>query len=58
MARIRRALISVSDKSGIVDFCRARRDGRAYPSTGGTMRTLAEVGVPVTAVDEHTGFPR
>lgn len=58
MARIRRALVSVSDKSGIVDFCRALVAMNVQIlSTGGTMRALAEAGVPVTAVDEYTGFP-
>ncbi|MGD9498810.1 MAG: bifunctional phosphoribosylaminoimidazolecarboxamide formyltransferase/IMP cyclohydrolase, partial [Armatimonadota bacterium] len=58
MARITRALVSVSDKSGIVDFCRALTAmGVQILSTGGTMRALVEAGVPVTAVDEYTGFP-
>ncbi len=58
MARIRRALVSVSDKSGIVEFCRALTEMDVeLLSTGGTMRRLEEAGVPVTAVDEYTGFP-
>lgn len=58
MARIRRALVSVSDKTGIVEFCRALSEmGVQLLSTGGTMRALQEAGVPVTAVDEYTGFP-
>ncbi len=58
MARITRALVSVSDKSGIIDFCEALTQmGVQILSTGGTMRALKEAGVPVTAVDEYTGFP-
>jgi len=58
VARIKRALVSVSDKSGIVDFCRALADMEVQIlSTGGTMRALQEAGVPVTAVEDYTGFP-
>jgi phosphoribosylaminoimidazolecarboxamide formyltransferase / IMP cyclohydrolase len=55
---IRRALISVSDKTGLVPFARelAAR-GVALVSTGGSARTLAEAGLPVTEVAEVTGFP-
>ena len=55
---IRQALISVSDKSGLVEFARglARFDVRIL-STGGTAKLLAENGVPVTEVSDHTGFP-
>jgi len=55
---VRRALISVSDKAGIVDFARklAAR-GVELLSTGGTYRLLQENGVAVTEVSEHTGFP-
>ncbi|TFH88110.1 bifunctional phosphoribosylaminoimidazolecarboxamide formyltransferase/IMP cyclohydrolase [Billgrantia azerbaijanica] len=55
---IRRALISVSDKHGIVDFARelAAR-GVELLSTGGTYRLLQESDVAVTEVSEHTGFP-
>jgi phosphoribosylaminoimidazolecarboxamide formyltransferase/IMP cyclohydrolase len=54
----RTALISVSDKTGIVDFARAlvARDVRLL-STGGTARLLADAGLPVTEVAEITGFP-
>jgi len=56
--RIARALVSVSDKSGIVDLCRALADmGVQILSTGGTMRALHDAGVPVTAVEDYTGFP-
>jgi phosphoribosylaminoimidazolecarboxamide formyltransferase/IMP cyclohydrolase len=55
---VRRALISVSDKSGIVDFGRAlTQRGVELLSTGGTFRLLQEHGVPVTEVSDYTGFP-
>jgi len=58
VARISRALVSVSDKSGIVDLCSFLTEmGVQILSTGGTMRALKEAGIPVTAVDEYTGFP-
>ncbi|MES9858670.1 MAG: bifunctional phosphoribosylaminoimidazolecarboxamide formyltransferase/IMP cyclohydrolase [Sedimenticola sp.] len=58
MAAITRALISVSDKTGIVDFARElQQRGVEILSTGGTARLLAEQQVPVTEVSEHTGFP-
>src|SRR3954470_5109023 len=55
---IRRALISVSDKQGLVPFARAlAARGVALVSTGGSARTLAEAGLPVTEVAAVTGFP-
>jgi phosphoribosylaminoimidazolecarboxamide formyltransferase/IMP cyclohydrolase len=52
------ALLSVSDKTGIVDFARALHAlGVKLLSTGGTARLLADAGLPVTEVAEHTGFP-
>ncbi|MBN8558036.1 MAG: bifunctional phosphoribosylaminoimidazolecarboxamide formyltransferase/IMP cyclohydrolase [Proteobacteria bacterium] len=52
------ALISVSDKTGIVDFARALHAlGVRLLSTGGTARLLLDAGLPVTEVAEHTGFP-
>ncbi|MGM0984728.1 MAG: bifunctional phosphoribosylaminoimidazolecarboxamide formyltransferase/IMP cyclohydrolase [Pseudomonadota bacterium] len=55
---VRRALISVSDKTGIVDFARGLvEQGVALLSTGGTFRLLQENGIAVTEVSEHTGFP-
>jgi phosphoribosylaminoimidazolecarboxamide formyltransferase / IMP cyclohydrolase len=53
------ALISVSDKTGIVPFARelADRHGFRILSTGGTARVLAEAGVPVVEVGDYTGFP-
>jgi len=55
---IRRALLSVSDKTGIVEFGQFLADqGAEILSTGGTAKMLAEAGVPVIEVAEHTGFP-
>ncbi len=55
---IRRALISVSDKSGLIDFARALSTrGVVILSTGGTQKALADGGVPVTAVESYTGSP-
>ncbi|MFN3371292.1 MAG: bifunctional phosphoribosylaminoimidazolecarboxamide formyltransferase/IMP cyclohydrolase [Sphingomonadaceae bacterium] len=55
---IRRALLSVSDKAGLVDFARAlEAQGAELVSTGGTARALAEAGLPVREVSELTGFP-
>ena len=52
------ALISVSDKTGIVEFARELATlGVSLLSTGGTARLLAEAGLAVTEVAEHTGFP-
>jgi phosphoribosylaminoimidazolecarboxamide formyltransferase/IMP cyclohydrolase len=58
MSKIKRALISVSDKNGIVDFARGLNDlGVEILSTGGTAGTLKEAGIDVKDVSEHTGFP-
>ncbi|MDD2843029.1 MAG: bifunctional phosphoribosylaminoimidazolecarboxamide formyltransferase/IMP cyclohydrolase, partial [Tolumonas sp.] len=55
---IRRALLSVSDKTGIVEFARAlQQRGVELLSTGGTARLLADAGLPVTEVSDYTGFP-
>ena len=55
---VARALISVSDKTGVVDFARALHAlGIEVLSTGGTARQLREAGVPVTDVSSYTGFP-
>ena len=55
---IRRALISVSDKTGIVEFAQALANrGVEILSTGGTARLLAEQGLAVTEVSDYTGFP-
>ena len=56
--RTARALISVSDKTGIVELAGAlNRLGIAILSTGGTCRAISEAGIPVTEVADHTGFP-
>lgn len=57
--KIKRALLSVTDKTGIVEFARAlvNEFGVQVISTGGTARVIAEAGVPVTEVDEITQFP-
>ncbi len=55
---IKQALISVSDKTGVVDFSRALHAmGVNILSTGGTAKLLAEQGIPVTEVADYTGFP-
>src|ERR1700761_6671952 len=55
---IRRALISVSDKAGLVPFAQAlAARGVEILSTGGSARTLREAGVPVKEGGDHTGFP-
>jgi phosphoribosylaminoimidazolecarboxamide formyltransferase / IMP cyclohydrolase len=55
---VRRALISVSDKTGIVDFARALQAmGVALLSTGGTYRLLRDEGLEVIEVADYTGFP-
>ncbi|NKI16642.1 bifunctional phosphoribosylaminoimidazolecarboxamide formyltransferase/IMP cyclohydrolase [Spongiibacter sp. KMU-166] len=55
---VKRALISVSDKSGIVDFASQLADlGIELLSTGGTFRLLQENGIAVTEVADYTGFP-
>ena len=58
MNKIRRALISVSDKSGIAEFARALHGlGIEILSTGGTAKLLMDAGIPVIEVSEYTGFP-
>ena len=58
MGRIQRALISVSDKKGIVEFSRALSDlGVEIVSTGGTASLLRDNRIPVKDVSEITGFP-
>ena len=55
---IKTALISVSDKAGVVDFAKAlSQRGVKIISTGGTARALAEAGLEVVSVDSVTGFP-
>jgi phosphoribosylaminoimidazolecarboxamide formyltransferase / IMP cyclohydrolase len=58
LRRVARALLSVSDKSGLVDFARAlSQRGIALISTGGTARALVDAGLKVMDVAELTGFP-
>ena len=53
-----RAILSVSDKSGLLEFCRGlSKRGVELVSTGGTARALAEAGLPVKNVSDVTGFP-
>ncbi len=55
---IKQALISVSDKTGVLDFARALSEmGVNILSTGGTAKLLAENGIKVTEVADYTGFP-
>jgi phosphoribosylaminoimidazolecarboxamide formyltransferase/IMP cyclohydrolase len=55
---IRTALISVSDKTGLIEFCTAlEAHGVKILSTGGTAKAIRDAGIPVTDVSEHTGFP-
>lgn len=55
---IRRALLSVSDKTGLVDFARTlHARGVTLLSTGGTLKALQGAGIPVTGVDEYTQSP-
>jgi phosphoribosylaminoimidazolecarboxamide formyltransferase / IMP cyclohydrolase len=56
--RVRRALLTVSDKRGIVDFARGlQRLGVEIVSTGGTASTLADAGIETRSVEDYTGFP-
>jgi len=58
MAMIARALLSVSDKSGLVDFAKVlTAAGIELISTGGTAKALREAGLAVKDISEHTGFP-
>ncbi len=53
-----RALISVSDKTGVIEFARALSELNVeIISTGGTFKVLKEAGIPVTPIDQITGFP-
>ena len=58
LRKVSRALISVSDKTGIVEFAQAlTNQGVELLSTGGTFRLLSEHNIPVTEVSDYTGFP-
>lgn len=55
---LRRALLSVSDKSGLIDLARAlHARGVTLISTGGTAKAIADAGIPVTGIEQVTGFP-
>lgn len=57
--KVKRVLMSVTDKAGVVDFARVLVEefGAEVISTGGTARVIAEAGVPVTPIDDVTQFP-
>jgi len=56
--KIRTALVSVSDKTGVVEFAKGlAAAGVKIISTGGTARALAEAGVDITGIESVTGFP-
>jgi len=58
MIKIKRALISVSDKTGLVDFAKGLQSaGVEIISTGGTALLLKEAGIPAVEVSQYTGFP-
>ena len=58
MAKIQRALISVSDKTGLLPFAQILAQAKVeIISTGGTAKTLREAGLTVKDISEHTGFP-
>jgi phosphoribosylaminoimidazolecarboxamide formyltransferase/IMP cyclohydrolase len=58
MKPVRRVLLSVTDKAGIVEFAQALvRHGAELVSTGGTARTLRDAGLPVRDISDLTGFP-
>ncbi|MDE3140554.1 MAG: bifunctional phosphoribosylaminoimidazolecarboxamide formyltransferase/IMP cyclohydrolase, partial [Pseudomonadota bacterium] len=58
LAPVRRALLSVSDKHGLIDLARALDAlGVELISTGGTAKVLREAGLTVKEISEHTGFP-
>lgn len=58
MQAIKRALISVSDKTGVVEFAQQlHASGVEILSTGGTAKLLADAGVAVIEVSDYTGFP-
>ena len=56
---IKRALVSVTDKTGVVEFVKVLEDefGVEVISTGGTARVLSEAGVKVVPIEQYTGFP-
>ena len=58
MIKVRRAILSVSDKNGLVDFAKGLvKHGIEILSTGGTARVLGEAGIATTAISDYTGAP-
>jgi phosphoribosylaminoimidazolecarboxamide formyltransferase / IMP cyclohydrolase len=58
MKKIERAIISVTDKTGVVDFAKALSElGVQILSTGGTAKALRDGGIPVMEISDYTGFP-
>jgi phosphoribosylaminoimidazolecarboxamide formyltransferase/IMP cyclohydrolase len=58
MSRVQRALLSVSDKNGLIEFARLLAEaGVELISTGGTARAIRDAGIAVKDITEHTGFP-
>ena len=58
LRKIKRAVVSVSDKTGIIDFVRALKEfGVEIISTGGTAKTLRAAGLEVIDISDITGFP-
>ena len=58
MGKVRRAIVSVSEKSGVVSFAKGLAQmGVEILSTGGTAKTLREIGISVKDISEYTGFP-
>lgn len=58
MAQVKLALISVSDKTGLIAFAQGLHElGVEFISTGGTKKALADAGLPVQDISEYTGFP-
>ncbi len=58
MGKIKRAIVSVSDKRGVVSFAKRLAEmGVEILSTGGTAKTLRENGISVKDISEYTGFP-
>ena len=56
--KVTQALLSVSDKTGVIEFARELSAlGIKLLSTGGTAKSLREAGLPVTDVSDYTGFP-
>ena len=58
MPTVKRALVSVSDKSGVVELCKGLNElGIGILSTGGTAKLLADNNIDVVEVSDYTGFP-